>query len=76
MCSLAVEFIRIMMPSPSLAGKLGDLNRLVVLQEELVVVLNDINQNLSVIPGTTFTLESSRSHHLAVCSFEMCMRYQ
>ena len=55
MCSLALEFIRVMMPSPSLAGKLGVLNRLVVLQEELVVVLNDINQNLSVIPGTTFT---------------------
>lgn len=54
-CSLAVEFIQIMMPSTSLAGKLDDLNRFFVLQEELGVVLNDINQNLSVALSIIFT---------------------
>ena len=44
-CSLAVELV----------CKLGDLNRHVVPQKELIVVLKNINQHLSVIPRMMFT---------------------
>ena len=56
-----------------LVCKLGDLNRFVVPQEELVVVLKNINQHMSVIPRMMFTQESSTKLHLAACSFELPM---
>ena len=70
-CDTLFELRRECSPARELVSEFGDFNCCVVPRQELIVVLKNINQHLSVSPRMMFAQESRTKHHLHANSFKV-----